>query len=72
LGGDGDIGTRLKNAAVGGVTGLAVERGLNSPAVKTGMAQLLKSATKIPTDTAGKISKAAVTELIARFAGAKQ
>jgi hypothetical protein len=72
LGGDGDIGTRLKNAAVGGLTGLAVERGLNSPAVKTGLAQLLKVGAKIPTDTAGKVSKAAVTELIARFAGAKK
>ena len=53
------MGTRLKNAAIGGLTGLAIERGLNSPAVKTGLAQLLKSATKIPTDTAGKVTKAA-------------
>jgi hypothetical protein len=36
------------------------------------MAQLLKGAAKLPTDTVGKVSQAAVTELIGRFVGAKQ
>jgi hypothetical protein len=40
--------------------------------VRVQVAQLLKSAENIPADTTGKVSKAAVTELIARFAGASR
>lgn len=60
--GSGDsMGEKVKNAVVGGVGGLAIERGLNSPAVKTGLAQAIEN---IPVDSAGKISRASVIELI--------
>lgn len=73
LTGQGNIGERLKNAAIGGVGGLALERGINSPALKTGVAQLLTHLDSLPTDSAGRIGKTAVTQLIGRFfSGANQ
>lgn len=65
---DGDVGTRLRNAALGGLAGLAAERAVNSPALKTGAAQLLTKIPTLPTETAGKAGRAAITTLIGRGA----
>jgi hypothetical protein len=71
LTGNGDIGSRLKNAAAGGLGGIALERGVNSPAVKTGLAQLITRLGTLPVDTAGKITKAAVLNIVQRFTNAQ-
>lgn len=60
----GDIGTRVKNAALGGLGGLALERGINSPALKTGLAQLLPKAAALSTGTAEKVGRAGLTRLL--------
>lgn len=62
-----DVGERLKNAAIGGATGLAIERGINSPAIKTGVAQVLTHIGDLPTDSLGRVSRAAVVDLIGRL-----
>jgi hypothetical protein len=58
---------RLKNAAVGGASAFAVERGVNSPALKTGLGLLLSHIGDLPVDEAGKITKSAVVQLINEF-----
>lgn len=66
--GSGDsVGERLKNAAIGGVTGVALERGVNSPALKTATAQVLSHLGDLPTDSLGRVSRAAVIDLIGRL-----
>src|SRR3990167_1788296 len=69
--GEGGVGERLKRAAVGGITGVALERGVTSPAIRTGIAQTISKINKIPTDTAGRISKTAVITLINNLMGRK-
>lgn len=64
---DGSIGDRLTNAATGAAIGIGLERSLTSPALKTGIAQLLTKLESIPTDAAGRVSKAAITQLIGRL-----
>jgi len=64
LTGEGDFSTRLKNAAIGGAVGLGLERGLNSTFLKTGAAQLLTQINSLPVDSVGRISKAALIQLI--------
>lgn len=61
--GQGSITDRLKSAAVFGAAGLGAERLLNSPAVRTGIAQAIQKLGRLPTDTAGKVSRTAVIEL---------
>lgn len=67
FGSQGDIGTRLKDAAIGGATGLAIERGVNSPALKTGLGLLLSHLNDLPLDTLGDVGKQTVTQLINEF-----
>lgn len=67
---EGDIGKRLKDAAIGGAAGLALERTVNSPGLKTGLAQIISRVGTLPTDAAGKISRAAVLQLIASLEAA--
>ena len=62
--GEGSATERLKRAAIGGVTGVAIERGVRSPTLQTGFAQIVSKLNSIPTDTAGKVSKTAVINLI--------
>lgn len=64
LSGGGDVGERLKRAAIGGLSGVALERGVRSPTLQTGFAQIISKLGKIPTDTTGKISKTAVINLV--------
>lgn len=64
LSSDGSVTDRLKNAAIGGVLGLGAERLANSPALKTGLAQLI---TKFPFDASGKIGRDAVMETLGRI-----
>lgn len=59
LAGEGDIGTRLRNAAIGGITGVALERGFNSPALKTGVAQLVQKGAAAPIGALGSVVKGA-------------
>lgn len=66
-GGEGDVGERLKNAAIGGIVGVGLERGINSPALKTGLAQVLTKIGQLPLDSAGKISREAVIQLISKL-----
>ena len=58
-------GDRVKKAAIGGVGALAFERAITSPAVQTRIAQFLSRIDEIPTDTAGRISKAALGKMFA-------
>jgi len=60
------ITDRLKNAVIYGGTGVALERVARSPAVQTGIAQLIK---KLPVDSAGKVSRSAVEKLLAQIVG---
>lgn len=50
------------NGLIGGASSLALTRGFASPSIQTGFAQLIKNIDSIPTDTAGKISKAALIQ----------
>ncbi len=59
-----NAGDRIKNAVIGGVTGIALEKGLNSPLLKTGLGQVVSKIGDIPTDSLGRISKTAVIQLI--------
>lgn len=67
LTGEGSVGERLKRAVIGGTIGLGAERLATSPALKTGFAQIISNISKIPTDSAGKISKTAVMGLISKL-----
>lgn len=60
--GEGDVGSRVKNAVIGGGLGIAGERLANSPALKTGVAQLLTHLSSLPTTHAGLVSKSAVMQ----------
>ena len=71
LTGEGGAGERIKRAAVGGTAGIVLERGITSPAIRTGIAQAISKINKIPTDTAGRISKTAVITLINNLMGRK-
>lgn len=58
------IGDRLKGAALG-ATGLILgEKIFRSPAMQTKAAVVLDQINKMPTDTAGRISKATITKLL--------
>jgi hypothetical protein len=67
LSGEGDLSTRLKNAALGAGAGIALERGVNSPALKTGVAQLLTHMDSLPATGTGMVSKTAVMQGITAF-----
>lgn len=62
-----DTGERLSNAILGGVGSVALEKTLTSPAVQTGLVQALG---KLPIDSAGRISRDAVIQLISNITNA--
>jgi len=72
LSSEGGVTERLKNAAIGGAIGVGIERSVNSPAIKTGLAQIIKKLDSIPVDGVGRVSKQAVIELIAQLVGTKK
>lgn len=61
---EGDIGERLKNALIGGVAGIVLEKTARSAGLQTGVAQIINKLGQIPTDTAGKVNKIVVINLI--------
>lgn len=63
LSGD-SVTDRIKNAAIGGTVALGAERLATSPAIKTGLVQLIQ---KLPIDSTGKVSMAAIIELISKL-----
>jgi hypothetical protein len=60
-------GDSLEDRVKYGLLGVGVERGIRSPALQTGIAQLVSKIGQIPVDSVGKISKTAVTQLLGQF-----